>query len=138
MVDDAVDPAKLKAFRVSEADFQNQILYLAKVLGWDWYHTYDSRKSVKGFPDLVLVREVILYLELKKEGEKLTSEQRHWATIIPAAGGNYMAAWPSHFSDIAELLGDPVKKIASWDADATSATMATEDQEGGQNGKGSV
>lgn len=42
---------------VRERDFQAAVMELARLLGWRVYHTWDSRKSEPGFPDLVLVRD---------------------------------------------------------------------------------
>ena len=50
------------------------VVDLARTLGWRVYHTYDSRRSQPGFPDLVLVRERILFLELKSETGKLSHD----------------------------------------------------------------
>jgi hypothetical protein len=55
----------------------------ARLLGWLCYHVYDSRKSEPGFPDLVLVRGGrLIFAELKKEGGKVTPEQRAWLTEL--------------------------------------------------------
>lgn len=144
---DAVDPTTLKAFQLTEKELQNQITSLATTLGWHWYHTYDSRRSTEGFPDLVLVREVVLFMEVKKQGEHLDPDQRNWAEWLPAAGAYYMTAWPEHFFEVAKLLANPLATIGEHDNEATSATMATDApkagkgrplQEGGQNGKGDV
>lgn len=56
---------------VTEKEWQAQVVELAQTLGWKKaYHVYDSRRSHSGWPDLVLVRERILYVELKREGGK--------------------------------------------------------------------
>jgi len=55
------------------------VLSLAKLHGWIAYHTYDSRRSAPGFPDLILLRgERCLALELKRTGEHPTDEQLEW------------------------------------------------------------
>ena len=39
---------------VTEKAFQTAVVELAELCGWKVYHTYDSRRSAPGFPDLVL------------------------------------------------------------------------------------
>ena len=36
----------------TEKGFQAAVVELARLRGWLVYHTYDSRRSAKGFPDL--------------------------------------------------------------------------------------
>ena len=43
-----------------------------------WYHTYDSRRCEPGFPDLVLVKDRVLFRELKTDKGLLTKEQADW------------------------------------------------------------
>lgn len=63
-----------------EADFQAQILELAKYCGWSLqYHTFDSRRSAPGFPDVVLVRGArLLFIEVKTAKGRVTPEQQAW------------------------------------------------------------
>lgn len=64
---------------MSEKDFQQQILDLARVYRWRSYHTHDSRHSAAGFPDLVLVRgPELLFAELKTETGKVSDAQADW------------------------------------------------------------
>ena len=72
---------------ISEAEFQTHVEQLAKLLGWEVYHTRDSRRSRKGWPDLVLVRERILFVELKSETGELRPEQRIWLARLKEAVG---------------------------------------------------
>lgn len=66
-----------------ESDLMWQVRKLAKECGWLGYHTHDSRKSAAGFPDLVLVRrERMLFVELKKETEKPRKEQVVWLDAL--------------------------------------------------------
>lgn len=46
--------------RISEKEFQAQVLDLARLTGWLCYHPHDSRRSAPGFPDLVLVRPPVV------------------------------------------------------------------------------
>ena len=41
---------------MSEAEFQAQVVELARLRGWRTHHHYDSRRSTPGWPDLVMVR----------------------------------------------------------------------------------
>lgn len=92
--------------RTSEKDFQAQILELARLSGWRCYHTFDSRRSAAGFPDLMLVRPpVVLFAELKTEGGKIRPEQRRWLTVLEACPGVVVKVWrPSDWPEIEEAL----------------------------------
>ncbi len=78
------------------------------------YHTHDSRRSQRGFPDVVLVhpiRGIVIFAELKKKGGYPSTEQRLWLAALrmvekraPDVIGVYLwdpRAWP----EIVEVLG---------------------------------
>ena len=68
-----------------EKVMQQAIITLAKLNGWLVYHTHDSRKSERGFPDLVMVhpdRGECLFVELKSETGKLTPSQGKWLEAL--------------------------------------------------------
>jgi VRR-NUC domain len=68
---------------VSEKQFQAQVVELARISGWLTYHTFDSRRSAPGFPDLVLVRPPrLIFAELKSEVGKFRPEQRVWLEVL--------------------------------------------------------
>lgn len=68
---------------MSEDVLQAAIVDLASALGWLVYHTHDSRRSQKGFPDLVLVRRGrLLFVELKDETGPLRVEQAEWLAVL--------------------------------------------------------
>lgn len=55
--------------------------------GWIHYHTYDSRRSVVGFPDthaLQIERVCLLWAELKMPGKRPTKNQRRWLGALKA------------------------------------------------------
>ncbi len=91
---------------ISERDFQAQILDLARLAGWRAYHTFDSRRSQKGFPDLCLVRPpVVLFVELKSEDGKLRPEQREWLEALSRCEGVEARLWrPPDFEEIERTL----------------------------------
>lgn len=72
---------------MTERQLQDQIVRMAKVQGWLCYHTYDSRRSAPGFPDLVLVHPgrsgaPIIFAELKTEKGRVRPEQQAWIDAI--------------------------------------------------------
>lgn len=81
-----------------EKEFQAAVVKRAKELGWRGYHTFDSRKSEKGFLDWVGVRERVVWMELKSANGKPTAEQLCWMEALQAAGQEvYLfrpADWP--------------------------------------------
>ena len=93
----------------TEKRFQAHVLELAALFGWLAYHTYDSRRSAPGYPDLTLVhaeRRRIIFAELKTDRGRLTEAQREWANAIAAAGGEYRLWKPKDWSEIAFTLSD--------------------------------
>lgn len=90
---------------VSEADFQAQVIALAQQLGWHVVHINDSRRQrAEHWPDLVLVRDRILYRELKKVGGKLTAGQTQMLERLRRAGGDAEMWTPNDWSLIHETL----------------------------------
>lgn len=66
-----------------EAAFQVRVIRAATDRGWRVYHTYDSRRSEPGFPDLVLVRPPrVLFVELKVGRRRLTDDQTAWLELL--------------------------------------------------------
>lgn len=73
---------------MNENDWQGEVLTLARFGGWTLrYHTFDSRHSAAGFPDLVLVRvPELLIVELKTDKGKVTDDQQTWLEALAACG----------------------------------------------------
>lgn len=91
---------------MSERTFQAQVVQAATALGWLCYHTHDSRRSVPGFPDLILVRGYrMVCLELKVGRRKPTPEQLVWLAALKEVW-QVDALWarPDDWSRIEELL----------------------------------
>jgi hypothetical protein len=89
---------------VDEDDFTTQVRLLAEALGWIVYHTHDSRKSAPGFPDLVLVRERIVFAELKMPGKQATAEQAAWLHTLMRAGAEVYLWVPEQWEEIGQVL----------------------------------
>ena len=94
-----------------EADFQRQVVDLAKMYGWDVVWTWNSLHSPKGWPDLFMVRgERIVAAELKVNAE-LTYEQRDWLRLLARTGKAEAFCWkPDCWFQIEQVLG-PEKKV---------------------------
>lgn len=95
---------------ISERDFQAEVLRLAKRHGWLSYHTHDSRRSAKGFPDLVMVRPPqLLFAELKTNTGKLTPEQQDWLDHLNASGAVACVWRPKDWPMIERALSATIK-----------------------------
>jgi hypothetical protein len=72
--------------RVSEKAFMQALRRLAQSQGYYFYHTYSSKRSEPGWPDVALVHptgDTTLYLlECKREGEQPTLAQQRWLDAL--------------------------------------------------------
>jgi hypothetical protein len=88
-------PAAVLLEDILERDWQKAVRKLLRSLGWEAYHTYDSRKSDM-LPDIVAVhgsRRHTVYLGLKREKTRLTLAQAKWIELLEQAGNEvYVAA----------------------------------------------
>ena len=91
---------------MTEKRFQAQIVKLAKLHGWLVYHTFDSRRSTAGFPDLVLVKgDQIIFAELKTKKGKVKPEQKAWLIALNNAGKVRSCVWrPQYDASILAVL----------------------------------
>lgn len=82
--------------RVTETAFQRSVIELAQRLGWKVAHFRKAQNNRgqwrtpvaadgKGFPDLVLVRDRIIFAELKQDDKYPTPAQREWLDAINEA-----------------------------------------------------
>lgn len=106
-----------------EKHFKKAVVELAERCGWKWMHiglsvrplpggTYHEDgtwtgklagdKESKGFPDLLLVRERILYRELKTNARssKVEPEQQEWIDALRAAGADVDVWRPAMFDTV--------------------------------------
>lgn len=99
-----------------EDAFQKDVYDLAKMRGWTVAHfrsVYDGNAKRwltpvsadgKGFPDLVLVRERIIFAELKAKTGRLRPEQVVWIDKLRAAGSTVFVWKPVDLDDISKEL----------------------------------
>ena len=95
---------------MSEKDLMAAVVAAARMGNWLCFHTFDSRRSAPGFPDLVLVRGLqALFVECKTERGRLTVEQRQWLDGLQQAGLRAFVLRPDGLDALlAELLARPV------------------------------
>jgi hypothetical protein len=92
---------------------------LAVQLGWTTYHTLRSRGSKSGYPDRTLVRERIVFAELKREKTGPTAEQVEWLDRLAAAGGEVYLWRPSDLDDVASVLVGRWRHVAPDEFDSS-------------------
>ena len=103
-------PQEQLARSMPESELQQSVISLAKVQGWlvahfrpgmtkrgNWITPVQGDGA--GFPDLVLAKDRVLYVELKTELGKLTASQTMWMSALKHAGENTFVWRPSQWMD---------------------------------------
>lgn len=106
--------------QVKEEDFQQQIIEYAHLRGWKVAHFRPARMQDdedgeevwrtpvqadgKGFFDLVLTRERVVWMEVKSEKGRLSKDQKNWRDWILRADGEYYCVQPSDWEIIEVIL----------------------------------
>ncbi len=83
------------------------IIDASKHLGYRCFHTFDSRRSEPGFPDLLLLRERDgrrYVIETKTEKGPVTTEQLAWIAAFSSCGIPAMVARPNDLDTVLEML----------------------------------
>jgi len=95
------------ANKQTEKAFQATVLRLAALLGYRVYHTYDSRRSQAGWPDLVLCKPPrVFFFELKTDTGRVKPEQRAWLDALTACGLVARIVRPRDWKEVTRLLQD--------------------------------
>lgn len=99
---------------IAEDVFQDMVATVARENGWAVVHFRSAKLGdsymtptmydASGFPDLVLVRDRVIYSELKTEFGTLTPEEETWRTKLLSAKQEYHLWRPSHWRLIKSLL----------------------------------
>jgi hypothetical protein len=90
---------------ITEKNFQQTLIEVAQAYGWVVYHTWNSRHSAKGFPDLVLLRAGRqIVAELKRVNTKPTVDQLQWLEAFKEAGSETYVWRPSDWDEIHTVL----------------------------------
>lgn len=106
---------------VPERVFQRQVLELAALMGWEWWHDdatntarkcdrcgelVKRRRNAKGWPDLLLFRGPRLVVaELKSATGKVATEQEAWLARFRLIPGAEVYVWrPDDMGEIVRIL----------------------------------
>jgi hypothetical protein len=104
---------------MTESILQKAVIGRAQELRWKVMHPLPgqiprgrgyatvTQGDGKGYPDLTLVRERIVFVELKGEGKYLSIEQKMWRDWIIGAGGEWYCWKPLQWFDgtVDSILG---------------------------------
>lgn len=110
---------------MSEADWQSTIVDLAQTLGWMALHVADSRKEVvnrrtrerhlvgdreaAGLPDWLLIRDRVLFVELKRQDGQLSIRQREVIAALDKAGAEWFVWRPSDYDEAVQVLTERMR-----------------------------
>jgi len=101
---------------MSEAEFQNQVMHVAKLYGWRIQHARPAQyasgrwatpiQGDAGFVDLVLAhpKHGTIFAELKTDKGKLSPTQVEWIHTLAEAGEEVHVWRPIHFDLIVKRL----------------------------------
>lgn len=105
----------MKLPTLTEKAFTAQVIQLAQLQGWIVAHFRPARTAQgwrtacqgdgKGFPDLVLVKRVVLFVELKVGRNQLSPEQRTWRDRLRRANATWLEWRPEDWPEIERILG---------------------------------
>lgn len=109
------DSKQLVMNSISEESFLKQIIDLAHLYGWKVAHFRSAMKKNgsymtpvqadgMGFPDLVLVRDRVIFAELKSEKGKLSNTQEEWFITLGTANQEAYCWRPGDWDKIVEIL----------------------------------
>jgi hypothetical protein len=90
--------------KLTEKQFQDQVIQMARLCGWWAYHTHDARHSQKGLPDLILAKHAVIWAELKVPPRKATPEQTACLERLRAAGQRAYLWTPADWLEIERVL----------------------------------
>lgn len=104
---DTAEYSALVARDMLEGVLQERVRQLLILHGWRHYHTYRSKRSPAGFPDVCAIRgNRLLFAELKREKGKTTPAQDAWLADLRALPGIEVYVWRPRF-----LLSGRIEEI---------------------------
>lgn len=105
---------------LTEAEFQQQVVGIAKQFGWQVFHPVRNQPTFRGhrqttepgWPDLVLLgHSRALFVELKRESGKPTQAQTETLQRLAAAGCETALWRPSDLRTVLAVLGPQQQRL---------------------------
>lgn len=94
---------------ITEKELEARVKQLAKLGGWEYYHTHNSTHSTKGFPDCAMLKgQRLVFAELKRENGVVTPDQQKWLDMLAFIPSIEVYIWrPGDAEEMEKvLLGD--------------------------------
>lgn len=98
---------------VSEKTFMAEVVNILRSCGWRVYHTFDSQRSERGYPDITAVhpsrRPGLILAELKSQKGRVSQHQQQWLDALQVVadrshGSLYVGLWrPSDLDEVARV-----------------------------------
>jgi hypothetical protein len=102
------------ALAVTEAQWQTTVLQIARLRGWRVAHFRPARTERgwrtpvaadgAGFPDLVLIRDRVVFAELKSRTGRVSPGQHVWLDALEHAGAEAYIWRPSDLDEVQAVL----------------------------------
>lgn len=117
-------PVTTRAPRLTEAQWQETVCELAELLGWSWAHaervtvirprrngppvTYTETPLKgplgRGFPDLILARDRVIFVELKADDGRMSPDQQRIRDLLRDAGAEWYVWTPRDLDEAKAVL----------------------------------
>lgn len=109
---------------ITEKDFMQAVIDLARLNHWLAYHVHDARRSEPGFPDLVLCRAEtdrypgqVMYVECKTAAGRVSAAQIRWLDALKSARVEVHvwrpADWPTIEARLKRKHSLPLKEVVA-------------------------
>lgn len=91
--------------KITEKEFQQSVVDYARLQNWLVFHPYHMRRSQPGYPDLTLLRDRVVFAELKVGKNRLSMHQAMYRERLLACPGVEYFLWkPDMWDEIEEVL----------------------------------
>jgi len=100
---------------MNEKELQQTVLEMFGWHSWLTYHTYDSRMSQPGFPDVVAVKgHRVVWMELKSKKGKIRPEQRVWLDQLVLSQSEVYLVRPSDMDTVEDIARGIMNLRCHW------------------------
>jgi hypothetical protein len=89
---------------MSEEQWQQVVVDYAILKGWLVWHDQDPRRNGAGFPDLLLIRDRVVWAELKTQTGRVSYHQAEMHARLEQVGAEVHVWRPSMWPDVQATL----------------------------------